>query len=113
MLDIDPQASAMLQRLALGLPSRPAGLRLSVSGDKCQGYKVQACWSARRQEEDVAMELSGITLLADEYQWSLLKGGSIALGERDGEAGLLIKVAPANCDCATGHCGPDNSAPAA
>lgn len=113
MLDIDPQASATLQRIALNLPSRPAGLRLWVTGDACQGYKVKAHWSASRQADDVVVEQAGLTLLADEFQWSLLKGGTVTLGERDGIAGLLIKVAPASCQCDSGQCGPEKSSSAA
>ena len=108
MLEIEPSALAVLKRLQLNLNTPAAGLRLSASGDACQGIKVQAAWSATVCAEDVPMTISELVLLADEPAWALLQEANISLGERQGESGLLIKVTPTACQCAKGSCTPDN-----
>lgn len=108
MLEIEPSALAVLKRLQLNLNIPAAGLRLSASGDACQGIKVQAGWSGSQRPEDVPMAISGLVLLADAPAWALLQEAHISLGERQGESGLLIKVTPTSCQCAKGSCTPED-----
>ena len=45
-------------------------------------------------------------LIADRHHWPLLRGSQLSLSEKNGEAGLSVRLQPASCQCEHSSCEP-------
>lgn len=93
------------RRIAKVLSSEPAGsmLRVSVKGGGCSGFQYAFDIVPARDEDDLAIEKSGVTVLVDSVSLDFLKGAQIDFV--DDLIGQSFKIdnpnATAACGCGT------------
>lgn len=94
-----------VQRIAQILKGEPAGsmLRVSVEGGGCSGFQYRFGFDTARQDDDVAIEGVGATVLVDETSLQFMGGAQ--LDYVDDLIGASFKIsnpnATASCGCGT------------
>jgi iron-sulfur cluster assembly accessory protein len=93
------------QRVAHILRSEPAGsmFRVRVDGGGCSGFQYAFDIDATRNQDDLAIEKDGVTVLVDRVSLDFLKGSRIDFV--DDLIGQSFKIenpnATASCGCGT------------
>ncbi|MEM6650585.1 MAG: iron-sulfur cluster assembly accessory protein [Pseudomonadota bacterium] len=94
-----------LQRVAEILKTEPEGsmLRVSVLGGGCSGFQYDFKITTERQDDDLALEGHGATILVDEMSQQYMPGAVIDYADELIAAAFKIEnpVATANCGCGT------------
>jgi Fe-S cluster assembly iron-binding protein IscA len=111
MLVIDTLVFERLLQLQRQLLPDGGGLRLTLAGDACSGFRVGLHWSANWQPEDHIEVLKGLRLLADARHWPVLQQATLSAGEQDQCSGIRVFLPVADCDCASQQCAssPENA----
>ena len=93
------------RRIAAILAKEPAGsmLRVAVNGGGCSGFQYEFAITATREDDDVAVEKDGVTVLVDAVSLDFLKGAEIDFSNE--LIGAAFKIsnpnATASCGCGT------------
>lgn len=77
-------------------------LRVFVVGGGCSGYQYGMAIARNREDGDIAIELSGVTLLVDEESAPLLEGAEVDYVEDLMKSGFTIFNPNATKSCACG-----------
>lgn len=77
-------------------------LRVFVSGGGCSGFQYGFTFEDEAQEDDTAMEKSGVTLLIDPMSYQYLVGAEIDYQESVEGAQFVIKNPNATSTCGCG-----------
>lgn len=93
------------RRIAEILSSEPEGsmLRVSVEGGGCSGFRYEFAVEKIRQEEDLAVERDGVTVVVDPVSLEYMKGAEIDFVDELIGASFQIKNpnAASGCGCGT------------
>lgn len=93
------------KRIAEILRSEPEGsmLRVSVEGGGCSGFRYEFAVEKIRQEEDLAVERDGVTVVVDPVSLEYMKGAEIDFVDELIGASFQIKNpnAVSGCGCGT------------
>ena len=101
-LTVSPRAAA---RIAKILAKEPAGamLRVAVNGGGCSGFQYDFSIDTSRNDNDLAIEKDGVTVLVDETSLEFMRGAEIDFA--DELIGAAFKInnpnATASCGCGT------------
>ena len=101
-LTVSPRAAA---RIAKILAKEPAGamLRVAVNGGGCSGFQYDFSIDTSRNDDDLAIEKDGVTVLVDETSLEFMRGAEIDFA--DELIGAAFKInnpnATASCGCGT------------
>ena len=93
------------KRIAAILAKEPAGsmLRVAVNGGGCSGFQYEFDITAQRNDDDLAIEKNGVTVLVDEMSLEYMRGAEIDFA--DELIGAAFKInnpnATASCGCGT------------
>jgi iron-sulfur cluster assembly protein len=79
-----------------------AALRVFVVGGGCSGYQYGMAIARNREEGDIAMEISGVTLLVDQESAPLLDGAEVDYVDDLMKSGFTIFNPNAVSSCACG-----------
>ncbi|HOP19853.1 MAG TPA: iron-sulfur cluster insertion protein ErpA [Parvularculaceae bacterium] len=99
---VSPRAAA---RIAKILAKEPAGamLRVAVNGGGCSGFQYDFSIDTSRNDDDLAIEKDGVTVLVDETSLEFMRGAEIDFA--DELIGAAFKInnpnATASCGCGT------------
>ncbi|MEZ5929307.1 MAG: iron-sulfur cluster insertion protein ErpA [Parvularculaceae bacterium] len=97
---VSPRAAA---RIAKILAKEPAGamLRVAVNGGGCSGFQYDFSIDTSRNDDDLAIEKDGVTVLVDETSLEFMRGAEIDFA--DELIGAAFKInnpnATASCGC--------------
>ncbi|QUT06578.1 iron-sulfur cluster insertion protein ErpA [Sphingobium phenoxybenzoativorans] len=102
MSDIDLTSSAAARVAFIATKTgKPAILRLAVEGGGCSGFQYRFGLSEGVEEDDLAVERDGVTLVVDAMSLDLVRGSAVDFVEDMG--GSAFKVtnpnATAGCGC--------------
>lgn len=93
------------RRIAKILEKEPAGsmLRVAVNGGGCSGFQYEFGLTRDRNQDDLAIEKGGVTVLVDEVSLQYLAGSEIDFADELIGASFKIKNpnASASCGCGT------------
>ncbi|MGV3770434.1 MAG: iron-sulfur cluster insertion protein ErpA [Sphingobium phenoxybenzoativorans] len=99
-IDLTPSAAARVAVIATKT-GKPAILRLAVEGGGCSGFQYRFGLSEGVEEDDLAVERDGVTLVVDAMSLDLVRGSAVDFVEDMG--GSAFKVtnpnATAGCGC--------------
>jgi iron-sulfur cluster insertion protein len=80
-----------------------AFLRLAVSGGGCSGFQYNFSFDQSRNQDDLAFERDGVTLIIDEVSLDLVKGAEIDFVEDMMGASFQVKNPNAASSCGCGN----------
>ncbi|MEL6369473.1 MAG: iron-sulfur cluster insertion protein ErpA [Pseudomonadota bacterium] len=92
-------------RISEILAKEPAGsmLRVAVNGGGCSGFQYEFAITADQNDDDIAIEKGGVTVLVDETSLEFMGGSEIDFS--DELIGAAFKIvnpnATASCGCGT------------
>ena len=92
-------------RISAILSKEDAGamLRVAVNGGGCSGFQYEFAITSERNDDDIAIEKNGVTVLVDEISAEYMKDAEIDFA--DDLIGAAFKInnpmATANCGCGT------------
>lgn len=93
------------KRIAEILSAEPAGamLRVSVEGGGCSGFRYEFAVEKTRQDDDLAIERDGVTVVVDPVSLEYMKGSEIDFVDELIGASFQIKNpnATSGCGCGT------------
>lgn len=99
MIQIEAETVHQLISLHQQLRVPCAGLRIVLTGDACQGWRVGLAWSAEARPQEYAVDYQGLVLLAPIAHWPYLQGARIQAGDRDGQRGVWVELQAKACHC--------------
>ena len=101
-VDVTDAAATRVAKIVAGEPGKSA-LRVSVEGGGCSGFSYKFDLVDGRNDDDVAIEKNGATILIDEL--SLVYMGGSVIDFVDGLMGQSFQIrnpnAVASCGCGT------------
>ncbi len=76
-------------------------LRLSVEGGGCSGFQYRFGLADTREDDDIAVEEDGVTLLVDPMSLDLVRGSTVDFVESLGGSAFRVEnpMAAAGCGC--------------
>ena len=93
------------RRIAEILSTEPQGsmLRVSVEGGGCSGFRYEFAVEKKRQEDDLAVERDGVTVVVDPVSLEYMKGSEIDFVDELIGASFQIRNpnATSGCGCGT------------
>ena len=98
---LTPAAAARVAAIA-ARQGKPAILRLAVEGGGCAGFSYRFGLADKVEEEDLAAEQDGVTLVVDEMTHDLVRGGAVDYVESLGGAAFQVKNPNAASGCGCG-----------
>lgn len=102
MLSLTPRAAKAIQRFIKGNADPVAGLRIAISGGGCSGFQYGMKLEAAAAEDDVVLELDGVTLLVDPISAPLLSGVTVDFVDSLNGSGFKFQNPNATSACACG-----------
>jgi iron-sulfur cluster assembly accessory protein len=81
---------------------KPAILRLAVDGGGCAGFTYRFGLSDRIEDDDVAANCDGVTLVVDEVSLDLVRGSAVDFVESLGGAAFQVTNPNASSGCGCG-----------
>jgi iron-sulfur cluster insertion protein len=95
-------AAAKVKELLLEEPSPDMKLRVFVTGGGCSGFKYGFTFDEETQEDDLAVENGGVTLLVDPMSLQYLTGAEIDYKDDVDGAQFVIRNPNATTTCGCG-----------
>lgn len=102
MLTLTPKAAAAIGRFIQGNATPVAGLRIAISGGGCSGFQYGMKLETEKAEDDVVLELDGVTLLVDPMSAPLLAGVKVDFVDSLNGSGFKFENPNATSSCACG-----------
>jgi iron-sulfur cluster assembly accessory protein len=100
-VSLSPSAAARVAAIAVR-QGKPPILRLAVEGGGCAGFSYRFGLAEAREEEDLASERDGVTLLVDPMTHDLVRGGEVDFVESLGGAAFQVRNPNAASGCGCG-----------
>lgn len=98
---LSPAAAARVALIA-AKQGKPAVLRLSVEGGGCSGFQYKFGLAESRDDDDIAVETDGVTLLVDPVSLDLVAGSVVDYVESLGGAAFKVENPNAASGCGCG-----------
>lgn len=102
MLTLTPKAATAIRRFIKGASAPTAGLRIAISGGGCSGFQYGMKLEEARQEDDLVLDLEGITLLVDPISAPLLQGVTVDFYDSLTGSGFKFDNPNATSSCGCG-----------
>ncbi|MCY4589857.1 MAG: iron-sulfur cluster insertion protein ErpA [Alphaproteobacteria bacterium] len=97
------RVGALLRDEQAGGDGAPTYMRVSVEGGGCSGFQYNFSLEARRENDDLAFERDGVTVLVDPVSLDLVRGGVLDYVEE--LIGSYFQItnpnAASSCGCGT------------
>lgn len=100
-MTLSPSAAARVAAIA-AKQGKPAILRLSVEGGGCSGFQYKFGLAEAPQEDDLAVERDGVTLVVDSVSLDLVAGSVVDYVESLGGAAFKVENPQAASGCGCG-----------
>ncbi len=102
MINLTPKAISAIDKFIKGNDTPVAGLRLSISGGGCSGFQYGMALEANKAEDDVVVEIGGVTLLVDPFSAPMLQGVTVDFVDSLNGSGFKFENPNATSSCACG-----------
>jgi iron-sulfur cluster assembly protein len=102
MINLTPKAVSAIDKFIKGNDTPVAGLRISISGGGCSGFQYNMRLEETQAEDDVAVEIEGVTLLVDPFSAPLLTGVTVDFVDSLNGSGFKFENPNASSSCACG-----------
>ena len=102
MINLTPSAVSAIDKFIRGTDTPVAGLRIAISGGGCSGFQYGMRLEQVKAEDDVVVEIGGVTLLVDPFSAPLLKGVTIDYVDSLNGSGFKFDNPNATSSCACG-----------
>jgi iron-sulfur cluster assembly protein len=102
MITLTPNAVAAIDKFLKGSAEPVAGLRIAISGGGCSGFQYGMRLEETQAEDDVVVEISGVTLLVDPFSAPLLAGVTVDFVDSLNGSGFKFENPNATSSCACG-----------
>jgi len=104
IVDLTPAAAEKVKELAAQEPAGEAGvLRVAIQGGGCSGFQYGLGFDRAAEEDDVELQLHGVTVVVDQYSAPYLRGATIDFVNGLQESGFKIENPNAVASCGCGH----------
>ncbi len=103
MITLTPIAQKAVSRFISTSADPVLGLRIHVQGGGCSGLQYGMKLEAEKAEDDLVVELDGLTLLVDPYSAPMLDGVTVDFVESLTGSGFKFDNPNAAGGCACGH----------
>ncbi len=102
MITLTPTAISAIDKFIKSSATPVAGLRIAISGGGCSGFQYGMRLEEARAEDDVVVEVEGLTLLVDPFSAPLLAGVSVDFVDSLQGSGFKFVNPNASSSCACG-----------
>ena len=102
MINLTPTAVSAIDKFIKGNDTPVAGLRISISGGGCSGFQYNMRLEVTKAEDDMAVEIEGVTLLVDPFSAPLLQGVTVDFVDSLNGSGFKFENPNASSSCACG-----------
>lgn len=102
MITLTPTAVSAIDKFIKGNDTPVAGLRISISGGGCSGFQYNMRLEETRADDDLAVEIEGVTLLVDPFSAPLLTGVTVDFVDSLNGSGFKFENPNASSSCACG-----------
>lgn len=102
MINLTPKAVSAIDKFIKGNDTPVAGLRISISGGGCSGFQYNMRLEETKSDDDVAVEIDGVTLLVDPFSAPLLTGVTVDFVDSLNGSGFKFENPNASSSCACG-----------
>ena len=102
MINLTPKAAAAVDKFIKGSATPVAGLRIAISGGGCSGFQYGMKLEEARAEDDLVVEIGGVTLLVDPFSAPLLSGVTVDFVDSLTGSGFKFENPNASASCACG-----------
>ena len=102
MITLTPTAISAIDKFIKSSATPVAGLRIAISGGGCSGFQYGMRLEETRAEDDVVVEVDGLTLLVDPFSAPLLAGVSVDFVDSLQGSGFKFVNPNASSSCACG-----------
>ncbi len=102
MINLTPTAVSAIDKFIKGNDTPVAGLRISISGGGCSGFQYNMRLEETKADDDVAVEIEGVTLLVDPFSAPLLAGVTVDFVDSLNGSGFKFENPNASSSCACG-----------
>ncbi|QDF95707.1 iron-sulfur cluster assembly accessory protein [Azoarcus sp. DD4] len=103
MLNLTPSALKAVSRFISSSADPVVGLRIHVQGGGCSGLQYGMKLEAEKAEDDVIVEMEGITLLVDPFSAPMLAGVTVDFVDSLTGSGFKFENPNATGGCACGQ----------
>lgn len=100
-MDITSSAAARVAAIA-ARQGKPAILRLAVDGGGCSGFQYRFGLADAIEDDDLAVERDGVTLVVDSISLDLVRGAQVDYVENLGGAAFKVENPNASSGCGCG-----------
>lgn len=102
MIHLTPSAVSAIDKFIRGNDTPVAGLRIAISGGGCSGFQYGMRLEQVKAEDDVVVEVGGVTLLVDPFSAPLLNGVTVDYVDSLNGSGFKFENPNATSSCACG-----------
>ncbi len=102
MINLTPSAAAAIDKFIKGNDAPVAGLRIAISGGGCSGFQYGMRLEETKAEDDMVVEIGGVTLLVDPFSAPLLEGVVVDFVDSLNGSGFKFENPNATSSCACG-----------
>jgi iron-sulfur cluster assembly accessory protein len=102
MLTLTESAKKAIGRFIKGSDTPVAGLRIEVTGGGCSGMQYGMSLEEAVKEDDIKVEVDGLTVLVDPYSAPMLKGVKVDFLDSMEGSGFQFENPNANASCGCG-----------
>lgn len=103
MLNLTPSALKAVNRFISSSADPVVGLRIHVQGGGCSGLQYGMKLEAEQAEDDVLVEMDGVTIIVDPFSAPLLDGVTVDYVESLSGTGFKFENPNATAGCACGQ----------
>ncbi|NMG34345.1 iron-sulfur cluster assembly accessory protein [Azoarcus sp. TTM-91] len=103
MINLTPSALQAVSRFISTSADPVAGLRIHVQGGGCSGLQYGMKLEAEKAEDDMVVEMGGVTLLVDPYSAPMLDGVTVDFVDSLSGSGFKFENPNASGGCACGQ----------
>lgn len=103
MLNLTPSALKAVNRFISTSGDPVVGLRIHVQGGGCSGLQYGMKLEAEKAEDDVLVEMDGVTILVDPFSAPLLDGVTVDFVDSLSGSGFKFENPNASAGCACGQ----------
>ena len=103
MLNLTPSALKAVNRFITTSADPVAGLRIHVQGGGCSGLQYGMKLETEKSEDDVSLEIDGVTILVDPFSAPMLDGVTVDFVDSLPGFGFKFENPNATAGCACGQ----------
>ncbi len=102
MITLTPSAVSAIDKFIKGNETPVAGLRIAISGGGCSGFQYGMRLEETAAEDDILVEIEGVTLLVDPFTAPLISGVVVDFVDSLNGSGFKFENPNATSSCACG-----------